>query len=338
MDCIKPADRSSSAVVAALAEAHESGRTLYLPGGDTYEIDQPLEVVTTTTQPRAVSIVGDGPGRTVLRSHVAGSLLRLRTATPASQQAWYSSIAGLEITGDGSEDQSGVELRDQWLGAIRDCHIHDIKQDGIAVWAEAANTGIPRLTRIERCAIWRCGRHGVRLGRASEIYALPYQVAVDGCDVEWCGDCGIYAEADAPRISRSIVAYCGSPTGHGGVFITGVPGYTSGAAIVESVGFERNWPYHLGAQRAFGVRVSESAFIRATDGERSCIEAGDEYVATLSVERCMFRSQVAVAPVVAVRGGVKLASVRLRDCAWNLKATDARYAFDPKTRAAIEEL
>jgi len=340
MDCIKPTDRSTQAVLAALAEAAATGRTLYLPGGDTYEIDQPLEVVATAATPRATSIVGDGPGRTVLRSHVAGSLIRLRSSVPGSHQGWHSAIGGLEITGDGTDpQQSGIDIRDMWLGSVRDCYVHDLKGDGIALRAECVDIAVPKLCTIERCTIWRCGGAGVRLGRVGEIVAMPARCTVDACDIQLCEDAGIFAESDALRVSRSIIASCGSATGHGGLWLSGVPGYVAFAALIDGVSFERNWPTHLTIDRYSSVRVVASAFARLTSAERSIIELGSAYLANVEIAQCMLRSAVPGVPVcTAIVGGAGLKSIRLRDVTWNLSAGHTRYSFAPTTKLAIEEL
>ncbi|MDE0916505.1 MAG: right-handed parallel beta-helix repeat-containing protein [Planctomycetota bacterium] len=326
---------TSASVQKALDAAAECGAELFLPAG-TYVFDTKVEFLFSELgfDSRALTIRGAGPGRTVIDNQSAGEpSFSFRTADPASQWGWFLTVEGLDLTSSTGTGSAGIEARDIWIGRIADCRVADHAGDGILLLAELNDYATPKTWTIERSLIVQNGGYGIRLDSVTN--ELPYMVLLDQLDVELNAEGGIYAASEQLKVTNSIFAYNGSgPTSKGGVYVTGITGFTPYGNLIEGCAFEGNRPYSVYADRAANLTIARNEFSRVL---QFGVPQPDDYFIRLDgpqgvdnaiIEHNQFGSGVQ-GPFTAIVGGPGLRNADLDNNVFNLNfaAGDTRFVF-----------
>jgi len=332
---------TDESVQKALDAAAECGAELFLPAG-TYVFDAKVEFLFSENgfNSRALTVRGAGPGRTVIDNRSAGEpSLLFGTENPASEWGWFLTVEGLELISSTGTGSAGLEIRDVWMGRIADCRVADHAGDGILLLAELNDFALPKTWTIERSLIVQNGGYGIRLDSLSN--ELPYNVILDQLDVELNAEGGLYAAAELVKVTNSIFAYNGSgPNSKGGIYVTGITGFTPYGNLIEGNAFEGNRPYSVYADRAANLTIARNEFSRVLQfgvpqpDDQFIRLDGPQGVDNAIIEHNQFGSGIQ-GPFTAIVGGPGLRNADLDNNVFNLNfATgDTRFAFAQGTQS-----
>jgi hypothetical protein len=338
-------DNTDESVQTALDAAADCGAELYLPAG-TYVFDAKVEFLFTEIgfDTRAVTIRGDGPGRTVIDNQTAGEpSFSFGTAEPASQWGWFLTVEGLELTSSTGTGSAGLEVRDIWIGRIADCRVADHAGDGILLLATLNDFATPKTWTIERSLIVSNGGYGIRLDSVTN--ELSYNVILDQLDVELNAEGGVYAASELMKVTNSIFAYNGSgPGSNGGIHITGLPGFTPYGNLVAGCAFEGNRPYSIYADRAANLTISRNEFSRVLQFGIPQPDAqfirlnGPQGIDNAIIEHNQFGSGIP-GPFTAIVGGPGLRNADIDNNVFNLNfaSGDTRFVFAQGTQTTYRQ-
>lgn len=336
---------TDESVQEALDAAAECGAELFLPAG-TYVFDAKVEFLFSEIgfDTRALTVRGDGPGRTVIDNQSAGEpSFSFGTAEPASQWGWFLTVEGLELTSSTGTGSAGIEARDVWIGRIAHCRVADHAGNGILLRAELNDFATPKTWTIERSLIVQNGGYGIRLDSTSN--ELPYNVILDQLDVELNAEGGIYAASELMKVTNSIFAYNGSgPTSNGGIHVTGISGFTPYGNLIAGNAFEGNRPYSVYADRAANLTIARNEFSRVLQfgvpqpDDHFIRLDGPQGVDNAIIEHNQFGSGVQ-GPFTAIVGGPGLRNADLDNNVFNLNfaAGDARFVFAQGTQSTYRQ-
>lgn len=337
-------DNNAGNVQTALKAAAGCGAELFLPAGQ-YVFDATVQWRFTDRNfdARSLTVRGEGPGHTVIQNRTNGSPSFLfATQSPIPHFAWFLHVEGLELTSPDSTGSSGIVIEDVWNGRITNCLVSDHALDGILMSADVNDFGLPKTWTIDNSLIIRNGRYGINLAAPGNA-TVAANVTLDHLDIELNAMGGIYAAAELSQVTHSIIANNGTgPGSHGGIYVTGIPGYWVYENMVADCGFEANVPFDIYADRLSNLTIARNDHSRVPQTGGSSQDQfirlnGANGAFNVIVEHNQFSSGLP-SPFTAILGGPGLKSIDLDNNIFNLAAGNVQFSFANTTKSTRRTL